>query len=84
VLTAVTSMSEVTVTFLQLIILANTAAFFCSLLGLVSHCFSEGDSGEENSTRQHCFEKINHLRDSWLAVRNDGLQTDFLTPIALF
>jgi len=37
VLIAVTSVSEVIV--LQLIMFANTAAFFYSLLGLVSHCF---------------------------------------------
>ena len=36
-LTAVTSVSEVTVIFLQLILSANTAAFFYYLLGLVSH-----------------------------------------------
>ena len=33
VLTAVMSVSEVIVTFLQLILFANTAAFFYSLLG---------------------------------------------------
>jgi len=49
VLTA--SVSEVIVIFLQLILFANTAAFFCSLLGLVSLCLWEGDSGEEISTR---------------------------------
>jgi len=36
--------SEVIVIFLQLILFANTAAFFCSLLGLVSHSILEGDS----------------------------------------
>jgi len=41
VLTAVTSVSEVIVIFLQLILLAKTAAFFCSLLGLVSHSFAK-------------------------------------------
>jgi len=76
VFTAVTSVSEVI--FLQLILFANTAAFFRSLLGLVSHSFREGDSGEEISTQWRCFEKINHLRDSWLVLRNDGLQTGFL------
>jgi len=35
VLTAVTSVSEVIVIFLQLFLFANTAAFFYSLLGLV-------------------------------------------------
>jgi len=46
VLTAVTSVSEAIVIFLQLILFANTAAFFYSLLGLVSQCFWQGDSGE--------------------------------------
>ena len=45
----VTSVSEVIAMFLQLILFANTAVFFHSLLGLVSHCFWEGDSGEEIS-----------------------------------
>jgi len=35
VLIAVTTVSEVIVNFLQLILFANTAAFFYSLLGLV-------------------------------------------------
>jgi len=65
------------VLFLQLILFANTAAFFCSLLGLVSHSFLEGQSGEEISTRWHCVEKINHLHDSLLVLRNDGLQSGF-------
>jgi len=39
VLTVVTSMSEVIVIFLQLSLFTNTAAFFCSLFGLVSHSF---------------------------------------------
>jgi len=38
VLTAVTSVREVIVIFLQIILLASTAAFFYSLLGLVPHC----------------------------------------------
>jgi len=45
VLTAVTYVSEVIVIFLQLILFANTAAFFYSLLGLVSHCFWDVDNG---------------------------------------
>jgi len=61
--------SEAIAIFLQLILFANTAAFFCSLLGLVSHCFWEGDSGEEISTRQRCVKKINHSRDYWLVLR---------------
>ena len=62
-LTPVTSVSEVIVIFLQLFLFANTAAFFYSLLGLVSHSLSEGDSGKEISTRWmwHCVKKINHL-----------------------
>jgi len=39
VLTAVTSVSEVIVIFLQLILHANTVAFFCSMLVLDSHSF---------------------------------------------
>jgi len=39
VLTAVTSVSEVIVNFLQLILFANIAGFFYSLLGLVPHSF---------------------------------------------
>ena len=38
-LTAVTSVSEVIVIFFQLILFANSVAFFFSLLGLVSHSF---------------------------------------------
>jgi len=60
-LTEVTSVSEVIVIFLQLILFANTAALFYSLLGLVSHCFWEDDNREEISTRWHCVEKITHV-----------------------
>ena len=77
VLTAVISVSKVIVIFLQPILFENTATLCCSLLGLVSHCFWEGNSGEEFSTRWHCFEEINHSRDSWLVLRNDDLQTGF-------
>jgi len=73
----VPSVSEVIVIFLQLILFANIAAFFCSLLGLVSHTFSEGNSREEVSTRWHCVEKINHLRDSSLVLRNNGPRSGF-------
>jgi len=38
-LTTVISVSEVIVIFHQLILFANIATFFCSLLGLVSHAF---------------------------------------------
>jgi len=61
-------MSEAIVIFLQLILFANTAAFFYSLLGLVSHCLWKGDSGEEISTRWRCVEKINHSRNPWLVL----------------
>ena len=74
-LNAVTCVSEVIVIFLQLILFANTALFFCSLLGLVSHTFSESESDEEISTPWHCVEKINHLRDSSHVLRSDGLQS---------
>jgi len=70
--------SEVIVSFLQLTLFANTAAFFYSLLGLVSHCFWEGDSGVEISTRWRCVEKINHSRDAWLVLRS--LQAGFSHP----
>jgi len=56
VLTTVTSATEVIVIFLQLILSPNTAAFFCSLLGLVSHSFWKGDNSEI-STRWRCVEK---------------------------
>jgi len=59
--------------FLQLIPFANTTAFFCSLLGSVSHSVSEGDSCEEISTPWHCVEKINHLRDSSHVSRNETM-----------
>ena len=61
--------------FLQIILFANTVAFFYSLLRLVSHPFWEGDSGEEISTWWRCDEEINHSRDSWLVLRS--LQAGF-------
>ena len=68
-------MSEVIVILHQLIIFANTAAFFYSRLGLVSHSFRESDSGEVISTCDDsmCVEEINNSRNSWLVSRNDGL-----------
>jgi len=75
VLTAVTSVGEVIAIFHQLILFANTATLFYSLLGLVSHYFWEGGSGEQISTRWRCIEKINHSRVSWLALRS--LQAGF-------
>ena len=75
VLTAVTSVSEVIVIFLQLTLFANTAAFFYCLLGLISHSSWEGDSCEKISTRRRCVEKINHSRDSWHVLRS--LQAGF-------
>jgi len=62
-LTTMTAVSEVIVTFLQVILSANTAALFRSLLGLVSNSFWEADGVEEISTRWRCYEKTNHLRD---------------------
>jgi len=66
----VTSVSEVIVIFFQLILFANTVAFFSSLLGSVSHPLWEGDSGEEISTRWLCLKEINHSRDSWLVSKS--------------
>jgi len=74
---------DVIVIFLQLILFANTAALFCSLLRLVSHSFEKATSSEGISTRWVWFEKINHLRDSWLVLINDGLQTGFHAYIAI-
>jgi len=76
----VASVSEVI--FHPLILLANTAAFFCDLLGLDSHSFREGNSGEKINRRWGCFAKINHLRDSWLVLINDGLQNRLFMPAA--
>jgi len=55
--------------FLQRIPFANTAAFFCFLLGLASNSFCEGNSGEEISAGWLCVEKINHSRDVWLVLK---------------
>jgi len=76
-LTAVTSVSEVIAIFLQLILFTNTAAFFCSLFGLISQSLWKGDSGEEISTRWRCVEKINHSSDFWLIFKNNGPHIDF-------
>jgi len=54
--------------FLQLVLFANTDAFFRPLLELVSCSFWEGDSGEEISMLWRCFENTNHLCDSWLIL----------------
>jgi len=48
--------------------MALLAPLATPMLGLVSHCFWEGDSSEEISTRWHCLEKLNHSRDSWLVL----------------
>jgi len=61
----------------QVILFANTDAFFCSLPGLVSHSFWESDSGEEIRTRWRCFKNTNQVREFWLILRRDSLQTDF-------
>jgi len=55
--------------FLQLILFANTATFFCSLLVLASNSFWEGNSGKEISTWWLRVEKINHSRDVWLVLK---------------
>jgi len=81
VLTTVTSVSDYD--FLQLIRFANTAAFFCSLLGLVSHTFLKDNSGGDVSTRWHWVEEINHSRDSWLVSRNEAYKQVFHACIAI-
>jgi len=65
-LTVVTSVKEVVVIFLQLILFANTAAFFCFLLGLVSYTFSEGTAVRKlardgNSSKRSITYAILHL-----------------------
>jgi len=47
VFTTVISVGEVNVIYLQLILIANTAAFFCFLLGLDSHSFWKGNHGKK-------------------------------------
>jgi len=51
---------------LQLILFANTSAFFYSLLGLVSHCFWEGDSGEEISLFEKAYKPAFHIYRAFL------------------
>jgi len=51
VLTTVAFVSEEIATFLQLILFANTTAFFCSLLGLVSHSFEKATAAMRKLTR---------------------------------
>jgi len=62
------------VIFLQLILFANTAAFFCSLLRLVSHVFW-GDISEQISTpitsRESWLVSINNFARSSLKSLND-------------
>jgi len=74
--TTVTSVSEVIVIFLQLILFANTAAFFYSLLGLVS-LFLRRDSGEEISTgwRRVCFSGQAQVVQKSLMIKKQTLNT---------
>jgi len=67
--------------FFQLILFANTAAFFCSLLGLASNSFWEGSSGNEISTRWLCVKKINHSRDVCFVLKTMAHKTTFLTAL---
>jgi len=57
----VTSVSEVIAILLQLILYANTAELFCSLLELVSHLFVKGITVRKFSRRSRCVEEINRL-----------------------
>jgi len=57
----VISVSEVIVTFLQLILFANTAAFFCYLLGLASKTLLEKATAVRKLARDGvASKKINH------------------------
>jgi len=82
VFTAVTSVSEVIVIFLLSILFVDTAAFVYSLLGLVSHSFWEGDSGEEITRRWLCLKVINHSHDSWLVLTFKKPTNRLVMPIA--
>ena len=68
------SVSEMIAIFLRLILFVNTAAFFFSARSSLAFFFRR-HSGDEVSTRWHCVEKINHVRDSSLVLRNNGLQS---------
>jgi len=74
--TAVAFVSVVIVIFLQLILFANTAGFFCSLLRLVTYSFEKA-TALKKLARNGIALKIINLRNSWLVLRNDGLQTGF-------
>jgi len=63
VLTTVISVSKVIVIFFSLSLFTNTAAFFCSLVRLVSHSFWESDNPKEISTAWHCVKEIDRLRN---------------------
>ena len=63
--------------FLQLILFANTDAFFCSLRGLASNSFWKGYSCKEISTRWLCVEIINHSRDVWLVLKTMAHKSTF-------
>jgi len=72
VLTAVTSVSELIVTFLQLSLFLKTAAF---RIGVTP--FEKPTSVRKLACDSVASKRSNHLRDSWLVSRNDGLQTGF-------
>jgi len=73
----VTAVNELMVILLQLIPFANTAAFFCALLGLVLRSFLRRGQRWRNYHVVYCFETIIRLHDSWLVFRNHSLQTGF-------
>ena len=52
-------------------IIANTSAFFYSLLGLVSRDVWEGESRAEITTGWSCVWNVNHFRDFLTFLRND-------------
>jgi len=66
--------------FLQLILYANTGVFFCSLVGLVSHSFSEGHGREETITWRRCVETINYVRDTLVRLPNPIFLVNLAIP----
>jgi len=82
--------SEVIAIFLNLILFARTAAFFYSLLGLVSHYFWEGDSSVEISTRYTLLPKDQSLAwflacslESWVTLnfRHTSTNLGWMLPL---
>jgi len=76
-LTAGSSVSEVIVIFLQVILFASTAAFFVLCSDSSRLFLRRRTPVRKISTRWYCVDEINHSCDVWLIFRKDGLQTVF-------